>query len=219
MTSLCTSWTLLGSLFSLVIFWYFILGFLQYFPQFFFSPRQVIPYHLYNSGLDTDSHGLASTMFYQLFFSPNMISLAWAVCLGSLLYWKTSRPFPIRCFSQKEWQNELKAVYFSASMIPALMTVLAEMQPYLIVPPLSNSSYMWEEELDRGGRIQYVRRRVPFMPFLQESVCLGTVLFFSITMIPITLLMSVKSYLKRKKADKTLTESRPESYESRPAYV
>ena len=42
----------------------------------------------------------------------------------------------------------------------------------LIVPPLSNSSsHMW---------IQYVRRRV--LPFLQESVWLGMVLFFSITM-------------------------------------
>ena len=42
------------------------------------------------------------------------------------------------------------------------------------------------------------------MSFLQESVCLGTILFFSITMIPSTLLMPVKSYLERKTADKTL---------------
>ena len=37
-------------------------------------------------------------------------------------------------------------------------------------------------------------------------------IFFSITMIPSTLLMPVKSYLERKKADKIPPESRPEYY-------
>ena len=42
----------------------------------------------------------------------------------------------------------------------------------LIAPPLSNSSpHMWEEELERGGRMQYVRRRVPF-PMRKSRVVL-----------------------------------------------
>ena len=55
---------------------------------------------------------------------------------------------------------------------------------------------MWEE-LERGVRISVCEEKSPIMPFLQESVWLGKVLFFSITMIPSTLLM--------KTADKTLT--------------
>ena len=71
--------------FSSAIFWYIILGFLQY--LFFFRlilsfSVQVIPYCLYNSQVWTLWRPVHDC---QSFIScPNMISLALAVCLGSL---------------------------------------------------------------------------------------------------------------------------------------
>ena len=55
-------------------------------------------------------------------------------------------------------------LYFSAFVIPQ-----AEMQPHqaLMFPPLSISSHMWGM-LERGGRIQYVRRRVPWCHSLRK---------------------------------------------------
>ena len=61
-------------------------------------------------------------MFYQLFFSPNMISLVLAVCLGSLWYWKI-KPFQIRHFPERMawWDSSPHILY-------------------------SSTSHMWEEE-------------------------------------------------------------------------
>ena len=83
--------------FSLVIFWYIILGFLQYFPEFFFRFRlsfisfsvQVIPYCLYNIQVWTlwrpvhDCQCFISCFSLQIWFHWDL-----AVCLGSLSCWK-----------------------------------------------------------------------------------------------------------------------------------
>ena len=117
------------------------------------------------------------SLFYQLFFSPNMILLALALCFCYCIILdhcdnkQLPRPFQSDAF-QKEWHNYFKTcLYFSAFVIPSIQRIctipLAEMQPQsrlqaLIVPPLSNSSsYMRVDELERCGRIQYVRRWVP----------------------------------------------------------
>ena len=64
----------------------------------------------------------------------------------------------------------------------------------------THCSIVLTKELKRGRRIQYVKRRV-----IPSGKCLIGNVFFSITMIPSTLLLPVKSYLERKTADKTLT--------------
>ena len=114
-TSLCRSWSFWETVlkFSFVIFWYIILCFHQYFPEFFIKLRlsfisfsvQVIPYCLDNIQVWTSPW---LSVFYQLFFSPNMISLALVVCLGSLWYWKI-KSFPIRhC-----WRNGMMGLFSS----------------------------------------------------------------------------------------------------------
>ena len=64
-------------------------------------------------------------------------------------------------------------------------------------PRLQALIYMWEEELERWKNT-VCEEKSPIMPFLQESVWLGMVLFFSITMIPSTLLMPGKSFWREK---------------------
>ena len=85
MTSLCTSWTLFGRLFI-------IPGFLQYIPKsysldlgcplflslsWWFHTATII----FRSGLEASTW--LSVFYKQFFFSPNMIALVLAVCLGS----------------------------------------------------------------------------------------------------------------------------------------
>ena len=75
---------------------------------------------------------------YQLFFSPNMISLALTVCLGSLWYWKI-KPFPIRHFPERMAWWIQTCLNFPAFMIPSIWTIsptaLAETQPQTRTDP------------------------------------------------------------------------------------
>ena len=118
--------------FSWVIFWYIILGFLQYFPEFFFRRRlpflsffvQVISV-IFRSGLMTAN-------VYQQCFSPNMISLALALCLESFWCWKIN-PFPIRHFPEgMAWWDS---------------------SPHILY---SSTSHTWEEKLERGGAMRWL---------------------------------------------------------------
>ena len=120
---------------------------------------------------------------------------ALAVCLGSLWYWKTPRRFP-------KWHNELKPICtFQHSWYHNFGQYLQHhWQKRSSTKGASNhcSPLMREEELERGGRIQYVRRRVPSCHCFRK-VFDREWFYFSVSQWS-TLLMPVKSYLKRKTA-------------------
>ena len=110
--------------------------------------------------------------------------------LGSLWYWKTLKPFPIRCFPEGMHDETLiHNLNFCTSSAFIVINKDNDPQHHWQYSPkmLKFTFEIWIFRMVRKIYSLYAIHAI-------ESVWLGTVLFFSITMIPSTLLMPVKSY-------------------------